>query len=150
MKLTKNSICDFGWKARDFALKGVDGKTYTLADVRGPKGTLVVFICNHCPYVKASIGRIVAEARALREIGIGTIAVMPNDAATYREDSFDNMKAFAFLTPISLRAPPTSVPSIAHSRRRQGPSSVPSRREGSRSPWGNPSRDSTGRPSKAQ
>jgi peroxiredoxin len=72
MVLANNSICDFGWKARDFALKGIDGKTYTLADVRGPKGTLVIFICNHCPYVKASIGRIVAEARALREIGIGT------------------------------------------------------------------------------
>jgi hypothetical protein len=52
----------------------VDGKTYSLSDVRGPKGTLVVFICNHCPYVKASIDRIVAEAKALREIGIGTIA----------------------------------------------------------------------------
>ena len=63
--------------------------------MRGPKGTLVVFICNHCPYVKASIDRIVAEAKALREIGIGTIAIMPNDTATYREDSFDNMKAFA-------------------------------------------------------
>jgi hypothetical protein len=72
MVLAKNTICDFGWKARDFALKGVDGKTYTLADVRGPKGTLVIFICNHCPYVKTSIGRIVAEARGLREIGIGT------------------------------------------------------------------------------
>lgn len=95
MVLTKNSICDFGWKACDFALKGVDGKTYTLADVRGPKGLLVVFICNHCPYVKASIGRIVAEAKALREIGIGTIAIMPNDTKTYREDSFDNMKLFA-------------------------------------------------------
>ncbi len=95
MAATKNSICDFGWKAYDFALKGVDGKTCTLADVRGPKGVLVVFICNHCPYVKASIGRIVAEAKALREIGIGTIAIMPNDTATYREDSFDNMKAFA-------------------------------------------------------
>jgi peroxiredoxin len=70
-------------------------KTYTFADVRGPKGTLVVFICNHCPYVKASIGRIVAEAEALRDIGIGTIAIMPNDTATYHEDSFDNMKAFA-------------------------------------------------------
>ena len=92
---TKNSICDFGWKARDFALKGVDGKTYTLADVRGPKGTLVVFICNHCPYVKASIDRIVAEARALNEIGIGTIAIMPNDPAAYAEVSFDNMQAFA-------------------------------------------------------
>jgi peroxiredoxin len=95
MAPTKYQICDFGWKVRDFALKGVDGKTYSLADVRGPKGLLVVFICNHCPYVKASIGRIVAEARALREIGIGTIAIMPNDTATYREDSFDNMKAFA-------------------------------------------------------
>ena len=63
--------------------------------MRGPKGTLVVFICNHCPYVRASIGRIVAEAKALREIGIGTIAIMPNDTETYREDSFDNMKTFA-------------------------------------------------------
>ena len=95
MALSKIGICDFGWKARDFALKSVDGKTYTLADVRGPKGTLVVFICNHCPYVKASIDRIVVEAKALRGIGIGTIAIMPNDTATYREDSFDNMKAFA-------------------------------------------------------
>jgi peroxiredoxin len=95
MVLSKTSICAFGWKAHDFALKGVDGKTYTLADVRGPKGTLVVFICNHCPYVRAVIGRLVAEANALREIGIGTIAIMPNDTATYSEDSFDNMKAFA-------------------------------------------------------
>ena len=63
--------------------------------MRGPKGTLVVFICNHCPYVKASIGRIVAEAEALREIGMGTIAIMPNDTDIYAEDSFDNMKAFA-------------------------------------------------------
>jgi peroxiredoxin len=95
MALPKTGICDLGWRARDFALKGVDGKTYTLADVRGPKGTLVVFICNHCPYVKASIDRIVTDANALREIGIGTIAIMPNDTGTYREDSFDNMKAFA-------------------------------------------------------
>ena len=54
--------------------------------VRGSKGTLIIFICNHCPYVKASIGRIVAEAKALREIGIGVIAIMPNDTARYRED----------------------------------------------------------------
>jgi hypothetical protein len=66
MVLAKNSICDFGWKARDFALKGVDGKICTLGDVRGSKGTLIIFICNHCPYVKASIGRIVAEAKARR------------------------------------------------------------------------------------
>jgi peroxiredoxin len=95
MVLSTANICAFGWKARDFALKGVDGKTYSLADVRGPNGTLVVFICNHCPYVKASIDRIVAEAKALGEIGVGTIAIMPNDTETYQEDSFDNMKAFA-------------------------------------------------------
>jgi peroxiredoxin len=95
MAPAKNGTCALGSKARDFALKGVDGKTYSLADVRGPKGTLVIFICNHCPYVKASIGRIVAEAKALRDIGVGAIAIMPNDTAAYREDSFDNMKAFA-------------------------------------------------------
>ena len=95
MALAKTNVCDFGWKARDFALKGADGKTYSLADVRGPKGTLVIFICNHCPYVKASIDRIVAEPMALREIGIGTIAIMPNDTEAYSEDLFDNMQAFA-------------------------------------------------------
>jgi peroxiredoxin len=95
MASVQDSICNFGWEAGDFALRSVDGRTYSLADVRGQKGTLVVFICNHCPYVKASIGRIVEEADALRELGIGTIAIMPNDTATYREDSFDNMKAFA-------------------------------------------------------
>jgi peroxiredoxin len=89
---TTNAI---GWKAKDFALGGVDGKTYSLSDARGPKGTLVMFICNHCPYVKASINRIVAEANELRLIGIGTIAIMPNDTESYPEDSFDNMKAFA-------------------------------------------------------
>ena len=93
--MTSNTTHATGWKATDFALQGIDGKTYSLGDVRGPKGTLVVFICNHCPYVKASISRIVAEANALRQIGIGTIAIMPNDTESYREDSFDNMKAFA-------------------------------------------------------
>jgi peroxiredoxin len=95
MTLTKPGICDFGWKARDFALKGTDGKTYSLSDVRGPQGTLVTFICNHCPYVKAVIGRLVEEAKALRAIGIGTIAINANDARSYPEDSFDNMKVFA-------------------------------------------------------
>ena len=78
-----NTIPLIGWKAKDFRLQGVDGKTYSLAEVRGPTGTLVVFICNHCPYVKASINRIVAQANALREIGIGTIAIMPNDTEAY-------------------------------------------------------------------
>jgi peroxiredoxin len=95
MALAQPKICDFGWKAHDFKLKGVDGKTYTLADVRGPSGALVAFICNHCPYVKAVIGRIVEEAKALREIGVGTIAIMPNDTVSYPQDSFENMRAFA-------------------------------------------------------
>jgi peroxiredoxin len=90
-----HGICDFGWKARDFALEGVDGKTWSLAGVRGENGTVVVFICNHCPYVRAVIGRIVDEAKALQASGIGTIAIMPNDTASYPQDSFDNMKAFA-------------------------------------------------------
>jgi peroxiredoxin len=95
MALTETGICDFGWQARDFALKGVDGKTYSLDDVRGRQGTLVVFICNHCPYVRAVIRRLVEEANALKAIGIGTIAIMSNDTDAYPEDSFDNMKAFA-------------------------------------------------------
>jgi len=95
MVSARANICAFGWKARDFALQGVDGKTHSLADVRGPRGTLVAFICNHCPYVKAVIGRLVAESEALRKIGVGTIAIMPNDSQSYSEDSFDNMKAFA-------------------------------------------------------
>jgi peroxiredoxin len=95
MALAATNICDFGWKARNFALKGVDGKTCSLADARGPKGALVVFICNHCPYVKAVIGRLVEEADALRSIGIGTIAIMPNDTESYPQDSFENMQAFA-------------------------------------------------------
>ena len=88
-------ICDFGWKAVDFQLEGIDGKTYRLEDVRGPKGTLVMFICNHCPYVKSVISRIVREVGALEEKGIGAIAIMSNDTESYPEDSFENMKAFA-------------------------------------------------------
>jgi peroxiredoxin len=95
MVLTPSKICNFGWKARDFALPGVDGRTYSLAEVRGSKGTLLAFICNHCPYVRAIVGRLVAEAKALREVGIGTIAIMPNDTAAYPQDSFENMKLFA-------------------------------------------------------
>ncbi len=92
--MMSNTTTPIGWKARDFRLQGIDGETYSLAEVRGPKGTVVAFICNHCPYVKASINRIVTEANALSEVGIGTIAIMPNDTA-YPEDSFDKMKAFA-------------------------------------------------------
>ena len=88
-------ICDFGWNAVDFSLKGTDGATYALDNVRGAKGTLVMFICNHCPYVKAILDRLVREGRALNEIDIGVIAIMSNDPNDYPEDSFDNMKAVA-------------------------------------------------------
>ena len=88
-------ICDFGWKAPDFSLKGTDGKTYSLSDIQGPKGTLVMFICNHCPYVKAVVDRLATDARAMQEIEIGIIAIMSNDPDHNAEDSFDNMSAFA-------------------------------------------------------
>ena len=79
-------ICNFGWKAPSFSLPGVDGKTYSLADLRGKNGTLVMFICNHCPYVKAVIDRIVRDANELKAYGINTVAISSNDAEHYPED----------------------------------------------------------------
>ena len=84
-----------GDTAPDFALPGTDGRTWRYADAAGPKGLVVMFICNHCPYVKAAVDRIVRDASALRELGVGTVAISSNDAATYPEDSFENMSAFA-------------------------------------------------------
>jgi peroxiredoxin len=88
-------ICDFGWKAVDFRLPATDGKTYSFADVRGPKGTLIAFICNHCPYVKAIASRLVRDAKDLKSLGIGFAAICSNDSDSYPEDSFANMKDFA-------------------------------------------------------
>lgn len=88
-------ICEFGWKAPDFSLRGVDGRTLGLADIAGPRGTLVMFICNHCPYVKAVIGRIVRDVDDLRDHGIGAAAIMSNDTDRYPEDDFESMKRFA-------------------------------------------------------
>lgn len=88
-------VCDFGWKAPDFRLPATDGKIYTLADIRGPKGTLVMFICNHCPYVRSVIDRIVRDATELANFGISSVAISANDALSYPEDSFENMKLFA-------------------------------------------------------
>jgi peroxiredoxin len=91
----QSSVCNFGWKAPAFTLPGVDGKTYSLNELRGPNGTLVMFICNHCPYVKAVIDRIVRDVNELRPLGIGAVAISSNDAVHYPEDSFDNMRRFA-------------------------------------------------------
>ncbi len=95
MVSTETPVCDFGWKAVDFSLLGVDGRTWSLADISGPNGTLVMFICNHCPYVKAITGRLVRDAAELQDMGIGVIAIMSNDATDYPEDSFENMKSVA-------------------------------------------------------
>ena len=88
-------VCDFGWNAPDFDLPGTDGKIWTLADAKGEKGTLVMFICNHCPYVLAVLDRIIRDARDLRDLGIGVVAISSNDATAYPQDSFDKMKEMA-------------------------------------------------------
>jgi peroxiredoxin len=86
---------NIGWKAEPFFLSSTDLRSVSLENVRGSRGTLVVFVCNHCPYVKAVIDRIVRDAADLRVLGIGSVAICSNDATQYPEDSFDNMKAFA-------------------------------------------------------
>ena len=88
-------LCDFGWNPPDFDLPGVDGKRYNLAGARGKNGLLVMFICNHCPYVKSIRERIIRDTLELKNHGINTIAIMSNDPADYAEDSFDNMREIA-------------------------------------------------------
>ena len=88
-------VCAFGWQAPDFTLPATDGRTYALADIAGPNGKLIMFICNHCPYVTSAIDRIVEDARAIAEHGIGIAAICSNDAASYPADSFPRMVEFA-------------------------------------------------------
>lgn len=95
MAAEETPLCDFGWTAHDFRLPATDGRTYSLEDVRGPRGTLIIFKCNHCPYVKAIVDRLVRDAAALQEAGIGVAAICSNDAADYPEDGFDKMAEFA-------------------------------------------------------
>ncbi len=95
MAALETPVCDFGRPAPDFALPGVDGRVRTLQECRGENGLLVMFICNHCPYVKAVRERIVRDCRELLGHGIHSVAIMANDPAEYPEDSFDNMKRVA-------------------------------------------------------
>ena len=88
-------VCDFGLPAIEFSLPGVDGKTWSLQQCKGEKGLLVMFICNHCPYVKAIRERIVRDVRELKALGINSVAIMSNDTVNYPDDSFDNMKRIA-------------------------------------------------------
>ena len=98
MVALKTPICNFGWKAPDFNLKGIDQKNYNFSSIKGQNGTLVMFICNHCPYVKSVIVRIVEDCQVLQKKGVGIIAIMSNDVDDPKyghEDSFENMIKFS-------------------------------------------------------
>jgi len=95
MVLTKTPICNFGEKAKDFNLKSIENKQISLNDVRGENGTLVMFICNHCPYVKAIIKDLVDDVKFLENLGIKSVGIMSNDVKNYPDDSFENMISFS-------------------------------------------------------
>ena len=95
MSLTETPICNFGEKAKNFDLLSTENKKTSLDDVKGKNGTLVMFICNHCPYVKAVIKDIVNDAKYLETLGIKSAAIMSNDVKNYPEDSFENMISFS-------------------------------------------------------
>ena len=97
MTLTKTPICNFGEKAKDFNLLSTEKKKISLNMVKGDNGTLVMFICNHCPYVKAVIKDIVEDVKFLEDLGIKSVAIMSNDVKNYPEDSFENMISFSKL-----------------------------------------------------
>ena len=88
-------VCNFGWKAPEFELPSTAGKKLDLNQVKGHNGTLIMFICNHCPYVTSAIDRIVFDATELMDLGIGVVSICSNDAITYPDDSFDKMIEFA-------------------------------------------------------
>jgi peroxiredoxin len=88
-------VCEFGWQAPSFRLPNVDGKLISLNESMGKNGLLVMFICNHCPYVKAVLPRLIADVRELKVLGINTVAIMSNDPSDYPEDSFENMQQIA-------------------------------------------------------
>ena len=95
MVLTKTPICNFGEKAKDFNLKSIDNKQISLKDIKGKNGTLVMFICNHCPYVKAIIKDLVHDVKFLEKLGINSVGIMSNDVKNYPDDSFENMISFS-------------------------------------------------------
>ena len=102
MSLTKTPICDFGKKAETFQLKSTDNKIISLNDIKGDKGTLIMFICNHCPYVKAVIEDIVEDTNKLADFGIKSVAICSNDVKNYPEDSFEKMIEFAKINHFSF------------------------------------------------
>jgi len=97
MALTETPVCNFGEKAKNFNLLSTENKKLSLNDIKGKNGTLIMFICNHCPYVKAVIKDIVQDVKYFETIGIKSVAIMSNDVKNYPEDSFENMIAFSKL-----------------------------------------------------
>ena len=95
MSLTKTPICEFGKKAKDFKLPSTENKLYSLDQIKGESGTIIMFICNHCPYVKAVIKDIVRDCKELEKVGIKSVAICSNDVKNYPEDSFENMIKFS-------------------------------------------------------
>ncbi len=95
MVKTETPICDFNQAAIDFNLKGVDGNYYNLESLKGQNGLLVMFICNHCPYVKSIIHRIIRDTKELKDLGVNSVAIMSNNPDEYKEDSFENMQKIA-------------------------------------------------------
>ena len=95
MTLTKTPICNFGEKAKDFKLKSVENKQISLNDIKGQNGTLIMFICNHCPYVKAVIKDLVDDVKFLESLGVKSVGIMSNDVKNYPDDSFENMISFS-------------------------------------------------------
>jgi peroxiredoxin len=95
-------VCEFGLAAVDFSLPGTDGKQWTLSECAGENGLLVMFICNHCPYVKAVLDRIVRDTLELKALGINSVAIMSNDPSQYEEDSFENMRKIADVNAFSF------------------------------------------------
>ena len=95
MALTKTPICNFGQKAENFKLKSINNELISLEDIKGTNGTLIMFICNHCPYVKAIIKDLILDCKKLKERGVNSVAIMSNDSKNYPADSFNNMVKFA-------------------------------------------------------
>ena len=102
MTLTETPICNFGEKAKDFNLLSIENKKISLDEIKGENGTLIMFICNHCPYVKAIIKDIVEDINFLLNLGIKATAIMSNDVKNYPEDSFENMISFSKLHEFSF------------------------------------------------
>ena len=102
MTLTETPICNFGERAKNFNLLSTENRKLSLNDVKGENGTLIMFICNHCPYVKAVIKDIVKDAKHLESLGIKSTAIMSNDVKNYPEDSFENMISFSKLHDFSF------------------------------------------------